>query len=127
MIQMLAPMGVGRGGYGDRETSIAIRTQVAMLAVDRRDEYSACVTADDRMVTALSSELHARGVPEAEWPVMVGVEGLPTGAATHVASVLPGWSDLGAQAGQLLFDSSTGQRASSGQLDLVPATGLSRP
>jgi len=127
MIQMLAPTGVGRLGYGDSETSTAIRTQVAMLAVDRRDEYSACVTADDRMITALSSELHARGVPESEWPVMVGVEGLPTGTASHVASVLPGWSDLGAQAGQLLFDSSTGQRPIAGQLDLVPATGLSRP
>lgn len=124
LLQVMAPWPIGSVRLSEQSVSTRVRARVAILAADRRDEFSACIGADDHMVAALSHELRARGVPEADWPVMVGVEGLPTGAATHVASVVPGWAALGARAGQVLFDGATGRRSHTGQVELVPATGV---
>jgi|GEM_PF-2329555 len=124
LITVTAPHRADGASRADLATSRAVRARVASLAADCRGEFTACVGADDQMVLALSHELRLRGVLEVDWPLMVGVEGLTTGAATHVSSVIPGWKTLGRRAGRLLFDSVTRRRTRTGEVEFVPPEGM---
>lgn len=97
---------------------------VARRAADRVPGMAACIGADDYVLNQLIDELTRRGVPQGQWPTMVGFEGLSDPAGHLVTSVRPRWGELGTLAADRLV---LGARSRTASLDQVPMSVIARP
>jgi DNA-binding LacI/PurR family transcriptional regulator len=82
---------------------------VARQMLRQRSRFDAVVGADDVYVLALAQVWQAAGVPAAEWPAMVGSEGLREAENYVLTSVVPPYEQLGEEAGELLRGRITGR------------------
>ena len=96
---------------------------VARRAADLVPGMPACIGADDYVLITLIDELRRRGVPQEQWPTMVGFEGLSDSTGHLVSSVRPRWGDLGSLAADRLIH---GARTRA-PVDQVPMSVIARP
>ena len=83
--------------------TLPVARHIATRLVVEREYFDAVVGADDVYIHAVTQELTAAGVPESQWPALVGFEGLPETASYVVTSIVPPWEHLGETAADLLW------------------------
>ncbi|MFW6600027.1 GntR family transcriptional regulator [Propionibacteriaceae bacterium Y2011] len=105
----------------------AASEHIAATAADAVLEQSACVGADDLVLLSLVRAWQRAGVPQSQWPTLVGFEGLAEAEQLLASSVRPRWDELGVKAADHLFDGSRGRPRRAGSIDHAGMILISRP